>query len=470
MKKPFKPLFKTAAVAFSALVMLCGFCLTGHDAEIKADAASRVDLNYLMNKFPDGKYWNHVGKKGNNADGYTDKPCHHALSGGLYRPVGTCNSFYGIQCWGFVNKLANECYGTANHSSWPRTTLSKLKPGDAIRFKHNSHSIFVTGVDGEIVTYGECNGNYSDCKIRWNVQTTKSQIARSLTAVYSAPSELIVNLSNRSAIQKNEISFGEKVYIQGSAIGGDSKYQYQFSVKKPSEKSFGIVQKFSSSDRCSYFPWTKGSYKVKVTVRDGSGKTSDKILDFNVSADEVVNKSKINRKAIRFGENISFSFDADGGTKCYQYRIRALKPTETEYAVIKNFSRDSSFSYHPWESGIYRIKVDAKDGSGTIRVKEFTFTVKADKLKNKTTASAGSIVYGEDITFDLAAAGGTSGYVYEIKMIKPGSRNYVTLRNYRSGKEFVYHPWEKGEYQFKVTVRDLSYHISTVLVKVNVTE
>ena len=44
MKKPFKPLFKTAAVAFSALVMLCGFCLTGHDAEIKADAASRVDL------------------------------------------------------------------------------------------------------------------------------------------------------------------------------------------------------------------------------------------------------------------------------------------------------------------------------------------------------------------------------------------------------------------------------------------
>ena len=37
--------------------------------ELKADAASKVDLNYLMEKFPDGKYWNHMGMSENNPDG-----------------------------------------------------------------------------------------------------------------------------------------------------------------------------------------------------------------------------------------------------------------------------------------------------------------------------------------------------------------------------------------------------------------
>ena len=469
MKRFFKLLVKTTAVACSAAVMIGAFCSGKNYVGIRADAASKVDLNYLMTKYPEGKYWNHVGKSGNNAEGYTDKPCHHALVNGLYKPVGTCNNFYGIQCWGFVNKLANECYGTTNHGNWPRTTLSKLKPGDAIRFKYNTHSIFVTGVDGENVTYGECNGAYHDCQIHWNVKTTKSEIAKSLSAVYSAPSELTVNLANRSTLKTDKIKFGQNVQVQGDAIGGKGTYQYQFSVLKPSAKNYTVVQKYSSSSYCSYHPWLSGTYQLKVTVKDKSGKTADKTFKFSVSADPVSNKTTINKKIISFGENIQFNFNASGGTKGYQYRISALKPTEDHYITIKNYNSSKKFLYHPWESGEYRIKVDAKDCSGKVNTKEFAFTVKADKLFNKTTA-ADNIIYGNDVTFEFAASGGTAGYVYEIQMEKPSSEQRLMLRKFQSGTKFIYHPWEKGEYRFYITVRDNSYHLSTLMLTLNVSE
>ena len=67
----------------------------------------------LQKKFPQGKYWNHVGMSTDNSDGYTEKPCTCHGKSGVDHIKGeggcTCNHFVGgghlsaAQCMGFAN-------------------------------------------------------------------------------------------------------------------------------------------------------------------------------------------------------------------------------------------------------------------------------------------------------------------------------------------------------------------------------
>ena len=153
-------------------------------------AETRLTLDQLKEKFPDGMYWNHVGSPDPNPDGYTQFPCDECE-----RPYGcrdctqkadcTCNSFLGAwQCVGFVKKLAYDYYGT-NTRDWTEFyDLDQLQAGDLIRFRNDTHSIWVTAVDGDTVTYADCNFT-GKCQIRWDGQLSKTTIQESLSYILS---------------------------------------------------------------------------------------------------------------------------------------------------------------------------------------------------------------------------------------------------------------------------------------------
>lgn len=127
----------------------------------------------LKAKFPNGAYWNHNG--GNNPDGYTWGACTHHYNCDFYGNCA-CNSYSNaIQCHGFALKLAAERFGT-NPRNWGRVyNLNSLKEGDIIRYKNDGHTIIVTKVEGNTITYADCNATGS-CKIRWGATMQKSNI------------------------------------------------------------------------------------------------------------------------------------------------------------------------------------------------------------------------------------------------------------------------------------------------------
>ena len=239
---------KSLEYTFITVMLVCIFSVYG----ITANAKTNCDLKHLMEMFPDEKYWNHVGSYINNPDGWTDTPCPHVLvDSGLgydyYVGLGECNEFGGdVQCVGFVNRLVYEAYGVENYLSWEQKyDLENLKPGDVIRFLYDMHTVLVTSVDGDMITYGECNGNLSDCQIKWNVQKSKDEIYESLTAVYVAPSMLSVPLANGSYTSDDTIERGEDISFTAYGEGG--------------------------------------SYIIKISVKDSSGETKTKNLSFTVT-------------------------------------------------------------------------------------------------------------------------------------------------------------------------------------------
>lgn len=145
--------------------------------------AATVDFNArmteLQNKFPNGKYWNHVGISGDNSDGYTSSPCDatlHKIKDGRHTNGTngcTCNHFAckghlsAAQCMGFANKLGYDVFGD---TTWTLHTNSgkayqEIKVGDIVRIG-GSHSVFIIAKNGNVVTVGEANYK-PNCEISW---------------------------------------------------------------------------------------------------------------------------------------------------------------------------------------------------------------------------------------------------------------------------------------------------------------
>ncbi len=151
-------------------------------------------LNTLQNKFPAGKYWNHVGSSSNNPNGYTSKACTHHDSGCEYDGGCGCNSFNSaIQCMGYAYKCAYDVTGyycTSGSGGWSSSSYSSkidnVKAGDVIRYRNDTHSVYVIGVSGDTVYITDCNWDHH-CIIRWDASVSKSTLKSSFTNIKIAP-------------------------------------------------------------------------------------------------------------------------------------------------------------------------------------------------------------------------------------------------------------------------------------------
>ncbi len=200
---------KALSVIMTIIIMLSAFPISGLlnidlPGTIEASAAT-MTMAELRKKFPDGKYWNHAGNPGssnsvNNQDGYTSTPC--SVHGVVGTSKQTCNGFapngtqLSWQCMGYAEKLGYDATGynpRNNANGWKTYTsssaLDNLKAGDIVRYKNNGHSIYVTAVDGNTVTYTDCNSD-DHCKIMWDKTISKATLKSSFTHVRSAPSAL----------------------------------------------------------------------------------------------------------------------------------------------------------------------------------------------------------------------------------------------------------------------------------------
>ena len=138
--------------------------------EVSANG-TMTTLNALVNKFPQGKYWNHVGTS-NQPDKVTSTPCatHSRCHWGVNRC--NCNSFdNAIQCMGYAHKISYEITGVYPRNNYRKITTLKasdLRVGDIIRYRWDGHSICVTGVKGNKISFTDCN-YIGKCQIRWAV-------------------------------------------------------------------------------------------------------------------------------------------------------------------------------------------------------------------------------------------------------------------------------------------------------------
>ncbi len=162
-------MFKKLLCLLLALLVIVPFMSFGN-VSVAADNTLST-LVSLVERFPNGKYWNNVDKGKNNPDGVTSKPC-ASHNGCVWNKTCDCNSFdNAIQCMGYAHKIAYEITGVKPRNNFVKVTslkASSLRVGDIIRYRWNGHSLCVTGVSGNKISFTDCNW-VGRCQIRWGV-------------------------------------------------------------------------------------------------------------------------------------------------------------------------------------------------------------------------------------------------------------------------------------------------------------
>ena len=153
------------------LVIVFIFSAAPLSGRVSAANDTMTTLNSLVKRFPHGKYWNHVGKS-NQPNGVTTTPCGNHSNCHWAVNSCNCNSFdNAIQCMGYAHKISYEITGVMPRNNYVKhTTLkaSELRVGDIIRYRWNGHSICVTGVSGNKISFTDCN-YIGRCQIRWGI-------------------------------------------------------------------------------------------------------------------------------------------------------------------------------------------------------------------------------------------------------------------------------------------------------------
>lgn len=183
--------FKTGKVMLLCMIVFvftAGIPIKSQAAE--ADILARIEV--LKEKFPEGKYWNHVGSTKENGDGWTESPCACHNTGVCINASSscTCNHYYdsvqtshnqSTQCMGFANKLGYDVFGATTWTKYTSPTayqIANIRVGDIIRF--TNHSVFVIARNGNEITVGE--NNYSGkCRISW---TRKIDLSKNTIEYY----------------------------------------------------------------------------------------------------------------------------------------------------------------------------------------------------------------------------------------------------------------------------------------------
>ena len=144
----------------------------------------------------------------------------------------------GTQCFGFARLIAYNVFGS-HVPSWTKLySISEVKAGDVVQYGNtmgSGHTIFVTSVSGDTITFVDCNGNgnYSggskvrSCGIKWDNTISKSAMMfgmYSFAYLYSSPSK---EPSNHSPVGYVDLVEGGEgsIHVRGWVYDPDSSSQ-----------------------------------------------------------------------------------------------------------------------------------------------------------------------------------------------------------------------------------------------------
>ena len=189
-----------------------------------------------------------------------------------------------------------------------------------------------------------------------------------------------------------------------------------------------------------------GSYAEKYAKENG-------IKTVYYAVEALSNKSVISAKAIVYGDTVTVSCKASGGTAPYTYAVYYKQSTATKWTTAQSYSENREVSFKPKHTGTYNVSVRAKDAQGNVKKKTFTVTVNPT-LKNTSAVSVNSIKLGKSVSVTAASTGGLGEKVYEVFYKNSTQTKWTKVQSYSSNTSLTIKPRHTGTYTICVKAKD----------------
>ena len=268
--------------------------------------------------------------------------------------------------------------------------------------------------------------------------------------IVSNPSAFSVSV--KSSVPAVEI--GQTANIIASVTNATTPVKYKFESAPQGSSSFTTIQAESTSSTCVYKPTTTGTFTIRVTATDASGKVAMSNVLVEVCTAISLSVS-LSSNTLTLGNTITINAKASGGSSPYQFAYYVLEPGKSTYTSLASYGSLQTLTYTPAANGTYQIRVDCKGSNGIVATKNAVFSVGTTTLTNNSTVSATTVNTGTSVTLTGAATGGVSPYKYAFYYKLSSASSYTTIGTaFGSATTGSFTPTTAGTYNVKITVKD----------------
>ena len=280
-------------------------------------------------------------------------------------------------------------------------------------------------------------------------------------------------LKNNSTISAATVAPDTTVNLTGAATGGTEPYKFAYYYKKSTESTYTKAyvtasgSAYTKKTSVSFKPASTGTYNVRINVKDGAADVVTKDFTITVKSDgSLKNNSKISAANVSVNTAITLTGIAGGGTDPYRYAYYYKLSSDSSWKKIvtgtsSTYVSASSTTFKPTAAGTYDIRINVKDSTNNIVMKNFTVTVTAgNSLKNNSSVSSASVSVNTEVTLTGKASGGTSPYKYAYYYKKSTESSWTKAYVTSSGSAYTkydtmaFTPTSAGTYNVRINVKD----------------
>ncbi|MFQ8892198.1 MAG: type I pullulanase [Clostridium sp.] len=291
---------------------------------------------------------------------------------------------------------------------------------------------------------GKTSGTYKDGTL---VVTYRYKKSANL-----AISSFTANKTSPQAI-KTAVTFTTKV------SGGSGEVQYKY--YRYLNGNYALIKDWSTNSSIKIGPSTVGIYNIYVGVKDASGNIVRKNIVFEFKNESKLaissfTASKTSPQAVKTAVTFTTKVSGESGKVQYKY----YRYLNGNYALIKDWSTNSSIKIGPSTAGKYDIYVAVKDGSGNIVRKNIVFEFKNEKklaISSFTASKPSPQVVKTAVTFTTKVSGESGEVQYKYYRYLNG--NYALIKDWSTNSSIKIGPSTAGTYTICVAVKDASGNI-----------
>lgn len=250
----------------------------------------------------------------------------------------------------------------------------------------------------------------------------------------------------------NKVNVNQSCNFVAEAGNGSGDYKYKFTIRNASFATETVLQDYNANNKLDYVPTEEGSYYVNVYAKDSNGneiKTTRTIFVVYYGVRFNTNYNTTENITVNISPALTDAYIEDTYTFKYEYRNKQ----DTNWTTVQEFSDNKTLNALFAESGVYEVRVTAKNSEGIEKIATTTVTVNetiqlfASALPDYITSGSSTVVICDTI-------GGTGNKVYKYSYCLEGTDIWYSFADGSNSSVATAAFEAKGTYKVRVIVTD----------------
>ena len=187
--------------------------------------------------------------------------------------------------------------------------------------------------------------------------------------------EIKIGLAVNSSTKSPQKAGASVIFAISIQAGGVAPYYYRLTTE---DSQGGIktlyAKNLTKTTNVKWIPTKAGTYKIHAAVTDGNGNYDVKTITYKVTNPIKVSTFKANKKSVKKGKNVKFTFKATSIGKV-QYRIKVQKVGSKKITIIGKYSTAKTKTWKTTSKGKYYVYLQIKDAKGNTTTQKLIKTI-----------------------------------------------------------------------------------------------